>query len=61
MVMLPPHPTDEHLTRARAQRDAENADKNHGGRGVTAGDVALLSGLGLAVVAVITLAVLVLI
>ncbi|MCY4560385.1 MAG: hypothetical protein OXF79_29300 [Chloroflexi bacterium] len=61
MAMLPPHPTDEHLTRARTQRDAENAAKSHRGRGVTFGDVALLSGLGLAVVAVITLAVLVLI
>lgn len=52
--MLPPHPTDEHRVRARAQRDEADG---RGSRGITGGDVLLLSGLLLAVV--ILLAVLV--
>lgn len=48
--MLPPHPTDERHVRDRTQRDTADAS---GSRGVTGGDIALLSGLVVAVVIVL--------
>ena len=48
--MLPPHPTDERHVRDRSQRDAAGAS---GSRGLTRGDVVLLSGLLFAVVIVL--------
>ena len=50
--MLPPHPSDEHRIRARVERDAADG---RGSRGITRGDVLLLSGLVLAVVIVLAL------
>ena len=50
--MLPPHPTDEHRLRARVEREAADAKAS---RGVTRGDVLLLSGLAFAVVVVLLL------
>ncbi len=48
--MMPPHPSDEHRIRARVQRDAADG---RGSRGVTTGDVLLISALLLAVVIVL--------
>ena len=46
MTMLPPpHHPDEHLMHARTQRKLQDAKGNKGSRGVTKGDVALVSGL----------------
>ena len=50
--MLPPHPTDEHRLRARAHHDATDTG---GSRGITKGDVLLLSGLAFVAVAVLAL------
>ena len=50
--MLPPHPTDERHLHTRVEREAVDAKAS---RGVTRGDVLLLSGLAFAVVAVLVL------
>ena len=50
--MLPPHPTDERHLHARTERDAADTPAS---RGVTRGDVLLLSGLAFAVVVVLVL------
>lgn len=50
--MLPPHPTDEHRHHVKVERDAADPKAS---RGVTRGDVLLLSGLAFAVVVVLVL------
>lgn len=54
MFSLPPpqHP-DEHLMHSRTQRKLEEADNRPGKRAVSTGDVVLLSGLALALAAVV--------
>ena len=62
MTMLPPpHHPDEHLMHARTQRKIEDGKEHQGSRKISMGDVALLSGLVLALVIVIAVAVLALI
>ncbi len=58
MVMLPPHPPDEHLMHARTQRKLEEADKSQSSGTLSMGDVLLLLGLLLALAAVIVFLVL---
>jgi hypothetical protein len=59
MVMLPPdHNPDEHLMYARTQRKLEEAENRQGSRTISTGDVVLLSGLVLALAAVIVFLVL---
>jgi hypothetical protein len=51
MTMLPPpHHPDEHLMHAKTQRKLRDAQGNKGSRGVTKGDVALVSGLAFAAI-----------
>jgi len=50
--MLPPHPTDEHRLRARTQRDAVDTG---GSRGITKGDVALLTAALFAVIIILAI------
>lgn len=46
MTMLPPpHHPDEHLMHARTQRKLRDAEGGRGSRGVTKGDVVIVSGL----------------
>ena len=54
MTMLPPpHHPDEHLMHARTQRKLQDAEGNKGSRGVTRGDVVLVSGLAFAAILLI--------
>ena len=49
MTMLPPpHHPDEHLMHARTQRKLQDRKGNKGSRGVSKGDVVLVSGLAFA-------------
>ena len=51
MTMLPPpHHPDEHLMHARTQRKLQSAEGNKGSRGVSKGDVVLVSGLAFAAI-----------
>ena len=54
MTMLPPpHHPDEHLMHARTQRKLQDAEGNKGSRGVTRGDVVLVSGSAFAAILLI--------
>ena len=54
MTMLPPpHHPDEHLMHSRTQRKLRDAEGNKGSRGVSRGDVVLVSGLAFAAILLI--------
>lgn len=54
MTMLPPpHHPDEHLMHARTQQKLQDAEGNKRGRGITTGDVVIVSALAFAAILLI--------